>query len=181
MNYAMTGRLFAVFALALFSAPTAHLDAATAAQAPVSGALTLPRRDGSVRFAVMGDTGSGSPEQYEVAKHVYERIKPQKGGIVYWVSGSGGRLCKGDIRATDMIAKGFDSDYHFMIVEIAGDDLYFQAISRTGATVDSGVVHRPGAPAAGASIAPSPVPAPVAAAPVSPASLSTPSPAPPPR
>ena len=56
--------------------------------------------------------------------HVYERIKPQKGGIVYWVSGAGGRLRKGDLRATDMTAKGFDRDYHFMIVEIAGDELY---------------------------------------------------------
>ena len=46
-----------------------------------------------------------------------------------------------------MTAKGFDTDNHFMIVEISGDDLYFQAISRTGETVDSGVVHRPGAPA----------------------------------
>jgi 3',5'-cyclic AMP phosphodiesterase CpdA len=80
--------------------------------------------------------------------HVYERIKPQKGGIVYWVSGSAGMLRKGDIHASDTIAKGFDSDYEFMIVEIAGDDLYFQAISRTGETVDSGVVHRPGAPVA---------------------------------
>jgi hypothetical protein len=78
--------------------------------------------------------------------HVYERIKPQKGGIVYWVSGAGGSLRKGDIRATDMTAKGFDTDYHFMIVEIAGDDLYFQAISRLGVTIDSGVVHRPTAP-----------------------------------
>ena len=55
-----------------------------------------------------------------------------------------------------MTAEGFDGDYHFMIVEITGDDLYFQAISRTGLTIDSGVVHRPGAPAAVASTAPSP-------------------------
>ena len=67
---------------------------------------------------------------------------------MYWVSGAGGSLRKGDLRATDMTAKGFDSDYHFMIVEIAGEDLYFQAISRTGATIDSGVLHRPGAPVA---------------------------------
>lgn len=80
--------------------------------------------------------------------HFYERIKPQKGGIVYWVSGAGGSLRKGDIRSSSMTAKGFDTDYHFMIVEIAGDELYFQAISRTGQTIDSGVVHRPGAPAA---------------------------------
>ena len=90
--------------------------------------------------------------------HFYERIKPQKGGIVYWVSGGGGSLRKGDIRTTDMTAKGFDRDYHFMIVEIAGDDLYFQAISRTGQTVDSGVVHRPGALAAAASTAVGPAP-----------------------
>jgi hypothetical protein len=78
--------------------------------------------------------------------HIYERIKPQKGGIVYWVSGGGGSLRTGDLRATDMTAKGFDRDYHFMVVEIAGEDLYFQAISRTGATIDSGVVHRPPPP-----------------------------------
>jgi hypothetical protein len=47
-----------------------------------------------------------------------------------------------------MTAKGFDRDYHFVIVGITGDDLFFQAISRTGETVDSGVVRRPGAPAA---------------------------------
>jgi hypothetical protein len=100
--------------------------------------------------------------------HLYERSKPQKGGIVYWVSGAGGSLRKGDLRATDMTAKGFDRDYHFMIVEITGDDLYFQAVSRTGVTIDSGVVHRPGAPAAGESKAPSPVAVPVAVPAVTP-------------
>jgi hypothetical protein len=29
-----------------------------------------------------------------------------------------------------------------MLIEISGDELYFQAISRTGATVDTGVVRR---------------------------------------
>jgi 3',5'-cyclic AMP phosphodiesterase CpdA len=106
--------------------------------------------------------------------HFYERIKPQKGGIVYWVSGAGGSLRKGDIRATEMSAKGFDSDDHFMIVEIVGDDLYFQAISRTGETIDSGVVHRPGAPAAAASTAPGPAPVPVAVPSVSATGRSTP-------
>jgi Calcineurin-like phosphoesterase len=105
--------------------------------------------------------------------HFYERIKPQKGGIVYWVSGAGGSLRKGGMRSTDLTAKGFDRDYHFMIVEISGEDLYFQAISRTGQTIDSGVVHRPGAPAAGPSPAP-PVPVPVAAPTVAPAGRTTP-------
>ena len=83
--------------------------------------------------------------------HFYERIKPQKGGIVYWVAGGGGSLRKGDIRATNMTAKGFDRDYHFLLVEIVGDDLHFQAITRAGTTIESGVVHRPGAPTAEAS------------------------------
>jgi hypothetical protein len=104
--------------------------------------------------------------------HFYERIKPQKGGIVYWVSGAGGSLRKNGIRSTDMTAKGFDLDYHFMIVEISGDDLFFQAISRTGQTIDSGVVHRPGAPAAGPS--PAPVPVPVAAPTVAPGGRTSP-------
>jgi hypothetical protein len=45
-----------------------------------------------------------------------------------------------------LTAKGFDRDNHFMVVEITGDDLCFQAISRTGETIDSGVVHRVGVP-----------------------------------
>jgi hypothetical protein len=90
--------------------------------------------------------------------HIYERVKPQEGGIVYWVSGAGGSLRTGDLRATDMTARGFDRDYHFMIVEISGDELYFQAITRTGATIESGVLHRPGAPVA-AAIGSEPVPA----------------------
>jgi len=34
----------------------------------------------------------------------------------------------------------------FSLAEIDGDDLFFQAISRTGRTVDSGVIHRQTAP-----------------------------------
>jgi predicted phosphodiesterase len=84
--------------------------------------------------------------------HFYERIKPQK-GILHFVVGAGGSLRKGDIRRTDMTDKGFDTDYSFLIAEIDGDQMYFQAISRTGDTIDSGVFKRPdagsGAAAAG--------------------------------
>jgi Calcineurin-like phosphoesterase len=73
--------------------------------------------------------------------HVYERLKPQK-GIHYFVVGSGGKLRKGDLRRSDTTAAGFDQDNAFMLVEIAGDDLHFQVISRTGATVDSGLIRR---------------------------------------
>jgi 3',5'-cyclic AMP phosphodiesterase CpdA len=73
--------------------------------------------------------------------HVYERIKPQK-GITYFVSGAGGQLRKGDVRHSAMTAAQFDQDCSFMLIEVSGNELFFQAISRAGATVDSGVVHR---------------------------------------
>ena len=74
--------------------------------------------------------------------HFYERIKPQK-GIVYFVIGSGGQLRKGDIdRRTGLTAVGFDTDLAFLAAEIDGDELYFNAISRAGAIVDSGVIAR---------------------------------------
>jgi 3',5'-cyclic AMP phosphodiesterase CpdA len=73
--------------------------------------------------------------------HVYERLKAQK-GIYHFVSGSAGQLRKGNIRRSDETAAYFDQDQSFMLVEIAGADLYFQVISRTGSTVDSGVIHR---------------------------------------
>jgi hypothetical protein len=74
-------------------------------------------------------------------EHFYERIVP-KNGVQYFTSGAGGALRIGDIRRTDLTAAGFDRDTHFMLLEIAGDTLYFQVISRTGQTVDAGrLVH----------------------------------------
>ncbi len=82
-------------------------------------------------------------------EHFYERIKPQH-GIYYFISGAAGELRENNIRQTDLTAAGFDRDRHFLVMEISGDNLYFQAVSRTGETVDSGVIHRPGAPTAAA-------------------------------
>jgi hypothetical protein len=31
---------------------------------------------------------------------------------------------------------------HFMLFEVVGDQMYFQTISRTGVTIDSGVLTR---------------------------------------
>jgi hypothetical protein len=73
--------------------------------------------------------------------HVYERVRPQH-GIYYFTEGSAGQLRNGDLRKTDMTEKGFDRDQTFMLVEIAGDDMYFQTVSRTGTTVDSGAVPK---------------------------------------
>jgi hypothetical protein len=74
-------------------------------------------------------------------EHFYERTHPQK-GIVYFITGAAGSLRRGDIRRTGLTAAGYDEDYSFMLVEIAGDSLYFQAVTRTGATVDSGKIDR---------------------------------------
>ena len=74
--------------------------------------------------------------------HFYERVKPQK-GIAYFVVGSGGKLREGNIdRDSGITARGFDTDLVFLACEIAGDQLYFNAISRSGQTVDSGVWTR---------------------------------------
>jgi predicted MPP superfamily phosphohydrolase len=74
--------------------------------------------------------------------HVYERIKPQK-GIYYFVSGAGGKLRTGDLkRASPLTDKAYDKDMHFMLFEVADDQMYFQTISRTGETVDTGVMAR---------------------------------------
>jgi calcineurin-like phosphoesterase family protein len=73
--------------------------------------------------------------------HVYERIHPQN-GIYYFLEGASGELRAGNLAHTAITDKGFDTDRSFMLVEVAGDDMYFQTISRTGATVDSGAIHR---------------------------------------
>lgn len=74
-------------------------------------------------------------------QNLYERLKPQK-GIAYFVSGAAGQLRRGNMRPTDQTAAYFDQDQSFMIVEVAGDELYFQALSRTGTPVDAGMIQR---------------------------------------
>src|SRR5262245_36060247 len=76
-------------------------------------------------------------------EHFYERIEPQK-GIAYFITGSSAKLREGNITQTALTAKGFDSGYTFMLVEIVGNDMYYQAITDTGKTVDSGRVQRVG-------------------------------------
>jgi predicted phosphodiesterase len=74
-------------------------------------------------------------------EHLYERIKPH-GGIYYFVLGNSGELRTHNLRPSSDTAKGFDTDRDFMLMEIAGDELYFQTVSRTGETIDSGVIER---------------------------------------
>lgn len=74
--------------------------------------------------------------------HVYERVKPQN-GIAYFVVGSGGQLRRGNIdQSSGITARGFDTDLAFMAAEVSGDEMYFNAISRPGNVVDSGIITR---------------------------------------
>ncbi|HKZ76750.1 MAG TPA: hypothetical protein VJ124_00395 [Pyrinomonadaceae bacterium] len=76
--------------------------------------LALPVKDGSVRFAVIGDTGTGTQKQQQLADIM--------------------------LAGSPLTDKSFDSDMHFMLFEVVDDNMYFQVISRTGSTVDSGVM-----------------------------------------
>ena len=42
-----------------------------------------------------------------------------------------------------MTAVGYDKDRSFLLVEISGEELFFQTVSRTSFTFDSGAIHRP--------------------------------------
>jgi predicted MPP superfamily phosphohydrolase len=79
-------------------------------------------------------------------EHVYERVHPQH-GIYYFTEGSSGELRVNNLNKTAVTDKGFDTDRTFMLVEIAGVNLYFQTFSRVGALVDSGIIPKqPSAP-----------------------------------
>jgi hypothetical protein len=80
-------------------------------------------------------------------EHVYERFKPID-GIYYFILGNAGQLRPHDLRPSPETDKGFDTGRCFMVMEIAGDRLYFQTISSRGETVDSGMIEKAAKPAA---------------------------------
>lgn len=74
--------------------------------------------------------------------HVYERIKPQN-GIQYFVEGSSGKLRRGDLRpGSPLTAFGNDQTRTFMLMEIDGDNLTFNAVDMAGNVIDSGTITR---------------------------------------
>ena len=74
-------------------------------------------------------------------EHIYQRTELQS-GIQYFVSGGAGSLRRGDATPASYVARSFDTDYHFMLIEIEDDALHFQAISRTGETIDAGTLYK---------------------------------------
>jgi predicted phosphodiesterase len=72
-------------------------------------------------------------------EHLYERIAPQQ-GIRYFVSGGGGRSLYSVHRSDfDQVAI---SEHHFMIAEISGDRLFYEAITPAEKLLDCGVLWR---------------------------------------
>ena len=72
-------------------------------------------------------------------QHVYERLTPQQ-GISYFVTGAGSQTVH-TLRRSASTAASFDRDQTFTAVEVSGSELFFQTVSRSGATVDAGVIH----------------------------------------
>lgn len=76
--------------------------------------------------------------------HVYERLKPQA-GIYYFVEGDSGQLRRHDLRKNTEMVVGGDTDQSFMLCEVTNDKFYFQVITASGQTIDSGALPRPAA------------------------------------
>ena len=66
--------------------------------------------------------------------HIYERIKPQN-GIAHFVTGSGGQLRGGDGRRPEPFSDRIvDTSQVFLVAEISGDQMVFNAVNRAGAS-----------------------------------------------
>ena len=102
---------------------------------PTSAALTVGARAALHR-------GTASTRCSPGHEHIYQRSRLQN-GIQYFVIGrrrlAAARRCARRRRSSRAPTT---TDYHFMLVEIDDDVLHFQAISRTGETVDAGRCYR---------------------------------------
>ena len=101
-----------------------------------SGRYTLAAR--ALRFSLESSFVNGGIDiVFSGHEHIYNRSEPQK-GLLYFVTGGAGSLREGDVRPSSVIAKGYDQDFHFMLVEIADEGFFWQAINRKGVTIDAG-------------------------------------------
>jgi predicted phosphodiesterase len=106
-----------------------------------SGRYTLAAR--GIRFALESAFASGGIDVvFSGHEHIYQRAELQN-GILYFVTGGAGSLREGDAKPSPSIARSYDRDYHFMLAEITDEGFFFQAINRTGITIDAGVLRRP--------------------------------------
>ena len=57
--------------------------------------------------------------------------------------GSSGQLRRGNIdKSTGFTAYANATEQAFLAVEVSGDQMYFNAVSRTGKVIDTGVIER---------------------------------------
>ncbi|HEX7281214.1 MAG TPA: metallophosphoesterase [Vicinamibacterales bacterium] len=100
------------------------------------GRYTLAAR--ALRFSLESSFVNGGIDVvFSGHEHIYSRSELQN-GLLYFVSGGAGSLREGDARPSSTIATAYDEDFHFMLIEIADEGFYFQAINRQGVTVDAG-------------------------------------------
>jgi hypothetical protein len=60
------------------SGSTAGAAVVQASQSPAESSVPLPNKDGSLKFCVLGDFGTGDPSQYQLAEQMarlHERFK----------------------------------------------------------------------------------------------------------
>jgi 3',5'-cyclic AMP phosphodiesterase CpdA len=74
-------------------------------------------------------------------EHIYQRTRLQN-GIQYFISGGAGSLRRGDGATARDVARSYSDDYHFMLVEIDSGALHFQAIGRSGQTIDAATLYQ---------------------------------------
>ena len=71
--------------------------------------------------------------------HLYARVKPQR-GIHHFVSGGGGRTLY-RYRKSEVDDFGV-SEHHFMVAQVSGDTMLFEAISHAQKVLDCGAIYR---------------------------------------
>jgi predicted phosphodiesterase len=74
-------------------------------------------------------------------EHVYERLKPED-NIYYFILGNSAKLMTHDFKSQQQMEKSLDTEQGFMLIEISGDQLFYQAISRKGETFDAGKLQQ---------------------------------------
>lgn len=74
--------------------------------------------------------------------HVYERLKPQE-GIQHFVTGSGGKMRRGDIDLKSPVrAMSYDEDNSFMVIEVDDREMIFRSVNEKGLVIDNGVIKQ---------------------------------------
>jgi hypothetical protein len=74
-------------------------------------------------------------------EHIYQRTRLQR-GVQYFISGGAGSIRPDDGVPSPLIARTFNDDLHFMLIEVDRDELHFQAITRRGVTIDAGTLKK---------------------------------------